>query len=100
MDQYHIWDTSERPAKLIAEINVAQSKSRTGSSTAAAEATMKKDSLEASFDSHAMAPAIPSMPSAPMDTFAAVGNAGNGLGSLAAMLDRLRIRTGGDACGT
>ena len=64
---YDIWDTSERPAKLIAEINVAQSKSRTGSSTAAAEATMKKDSLEASFDGHAMPPAIPSMPSAPMD---------------------------------
>jgi type II secretory pathway component GspD/PulD (secretin) len=64
---YDIWDTSERPAKLIAEINLAQSKSGSGS-TATADGAYKRDSLEASFDGRATVPAIPSMPPASRET--------------------------------
>jgi type II secretory pathway component GspD/PulD (secretin)/tetratricopeptide (TPR) repeat protein len=62
---YIIWDTSERPAKLIAEINLAQSKSRPGSPTTG-DGLAKKDSPEMLINGHTV-PVISSMASAPND---------------------------------
>jgi type II secretory pathway component GspD/PulD (secretin)/tetratricopeptide (TPR) repeat protein len=78
---YDIWDTSERPAKLIAEVNLAQTKSRPGSPTAG-DGLAKKDSLEMPFDGHT-APVMPSMASASndLDGSAPALAAGRSLGS-------------------
>jgi type II secretory pathway component GspD/PulD (secretin)/tetratricopeptide (TPR) repeat protein len=97
---YDIWDVSERPAKLIADVNLAQSKSRPGASMAG-DGLAKKDFVEPS-GSHTT-PVLPSMSSASTDLDGSASSSASGLAkgrlpgseSLRSPMDRPRDSTSG-----